>query len=135
MRFASRRPLVASTTRYSATIPTDPKMSPTPLSSRIIVQIRPASLSVPTSRNPTVVSALTAMYSASNGLQPGSMTRYPVVPTRIAPITTASQIRTWVAVMVAGAVSGTALGLDPAATERDDCPDWCRVSSLMRREF
>ena len=80
---ASRRPLATSSTRYSLTIPIDPKMIATPATASTMAQIRPAPSSSWTSRNPTVVRVVTVWYSASSTDQPSSTTN-PAVPTATA---------------------------------------------------
>ena len=74
IRFASLLPLATSARIASATSPTVPKMMPTPAIETSIVQARPAVSRSCTSRKPTVVRAMTVMYSASSTVQRSSAT-------------------------------------------------------------
>ena len=62
MRFAFLLPLATSAITFSATTPTVPKITPMADSAISIVQIFPARSSSCTSRKPTVVMVVTAMY-------------------------------------------------------------------------
>ena len=89
---ASRRPLATSSTRYSLTIPIEPKMIATPAMATTMAQYRPALSSSWTSRNPTVVRVVTVWYRASSTDQPSSTTN-PAVPMTTASTMAPSRIR------------------------------------------
>jgi hypothetical protein len=74
MRLAFLSPLATLVMTASATTPTVPKITPMDESAITIVQTRPAQSSSCTSRKPTVVIVVTAMYRPSMKLQPSSTT-------------------------------------------------------------
>ncbi len=74
IRLAFLLPLATSAITFSATTPTVPKIRPIAERAISIVQVRPPQPISCTSRKPTVVMVVTAMYRASGKLQPSMST-------------------------------------------------------------